>query len=168
MAPRKRGLSVVPEPAAEHDPPPDLRDAVDASVVAMTWLTKSDEAMVGVAKRLAAEIEQAADRAAEFDALGRAFLSGEGDLDAYKRLQRLEAMCSATKVAGWLGVQLQGVLRDLGGTPGVRQSLSESKRQVGGRLAQLRTAAGTSPESKATPPARPRRRGGAAAWEHDS
>jgi hypothetical protein len=63
-----------------------------------------------------------------------------GDASAYKRLQKLEAMCEVTKTVGWLGPQLQGVLRDLGGAPAARAAMKKDK-PVGGRLAQLRDAA---------------------------
>jgi hypothetical protein len=50
-------------------------------------------------------------------------------------------MCDVTKTVGWLGPQLQGVLRDLGGTPAARAAMKKDK-PVGSRLAQLRDAAG--------------------------
>jgi hypothetical protein len=50
-------------------------------------------------------------------------------------------MCEVTKTVGWLGPQLQGVLRDLGGTPAARALMCKDK-PVGSRLEQLRNAAG--------------------------
>ena len=50
-------------------------------------------------------------------------------------------MCEVTKTVGWLGPQLQGVLRDLGGAPAARAAMKKDK-PVGSRLAQLRDAAG--------------------------
>lgn len=105
----------------------------------MHWLGDSDAALKALALRLATEIESALDRSREFDDLATTFAT-TGDMDAYKRLAKLSAMCDATKLVGWLGPQLQGVLRDLGGTPHGRKTLNEAK-PVGGRLAQLRAAA---------------------------
>jgi hypothetical protein len=103
----------------------------------MDWLTKTDEAMKTLALRQAEEIEKAVDRAEE---LAQAYRELAGDAAAYKRLQKLEAMCEVTKTVGWLGPQLQGVLRDLGGTPLARAAMRKDK-PVGSRLAQLRDAA---------------------------
>lgn len=133
---RSRKLAVVPEePPRERAP--DLREAVRAAVDEMTWLTPADAAMKALALRQAEEIEKAIDRADELDELRRDLA---GDESAYKRLKALEAMCDVTKTVGWLGPQLQGVLRDLGGAPGARKALKADK-PVGGRLAQLRADA---------------------------
>lgn len=132
-----RRLAAVPAvPPKERAP--DLRDAVAASLKEMAWRTPADQAMSALALRLAQEIETAIDRADELGALQK---DAAGDLDVYKRLKKLEAHCEVTKTVGWLGPQLQGVLRDLGGAPGARKDLTQDK-QVGGRLAQLRAAAG--------------------------
>src|SRR6478672_7028608 len=105
-----RRLAAVPaEPPRERAP--DLRDAVRVAVDAMTWLTPTDQAMRTLALRQAEEIEKAVDRAEELEQLYRDLA---GDDSAYKRLQKLQAMCEVTKTVGWLGPQLQGVLRDLG------------------------------------------------------
>jgi len=103
----------------------------------MDWLKPSDQAMRALALRQAEEIEKALDRAEE---LADACRDLAGDLGAYKRLQKLEAMCDVTKTVGWLGPQLQGVLRDLGGAPASRAALKPDK-PIGGRLAQLRADA---------------------------
>lgn len=139
MPPRTRRLAAVPtdEPAA-RERAPDLRDAVRATVDAMDWLTPTDEALKTLALRQAEEIEKAIDRAKELEVLRRDLA---GDESAYKRLKALEAMCEVTKTVGWLGPQLQGVLRDLGGTPAARAAMKKDK-PVGGRLAQIRAAAG--------------------------
>jgi hypothetical protein len=137
MPPRSRRLAAVP-PEPERERAPDLRDAVRQAVDAMDWLTPTDQAMKTLALRQAEEIEKAIDRAEELTALVRELA---GDDSVYKRLQKLEAMCEVTKTVGWLGPQLQGVLRDLGGTPGARALLKKDK-PVGSRLAQLRDAAG--------------------------
>ncbi len=130
MAARK--LRAVPSDQRERAP--DLRDAVAAALEGMTWLGPSDEALKTLALRQAEEIEKAIDRAEELEAVMDEFA---GDRSMYKRLQKLEAMCDVTKTVGWLGPQLQGVLRDLGGTPAARKAMSEGKT-VGGRLKQLR------------------------------
>lgn len=134
--PARRRLAAVP--ATQRERAPDLRDAVKSAVDAMDWLTATDQAMKTLALRQAEEIEKAIDRAEELSALVRDLA---GDDSVYKRLQKLEAMCEVTKTVGWLGPQLQGVLRDLGGTPGARALLKKDK-PVGSRLAQLRDAAG--------------------------
>jgi len=132
----KRNLwAVADEP--ERERPPDLRDAVAASIDAMEWLQPSDSALKALAQRVAAEIEQAVERAAEFGALQR---EAAGDESLHKRLKALEAQCDATKAVGWLGPQLQGYLRDLGGTPAARKAFA-AEAPVGSRLAQLRSAA---------------------------
>jgi isopropylmalate/homocitrate/citramalate synthase len=135
MPPRK--LKPVAE-QPERERAPDLRDAVRSAVDAMTWLTASDEAMRTLALRQAEEIEKAIDRAEELRALQTEFA---GEPSMFKRLQKLEAMCEVTKAVGWLGPQLQGVLRDLGGAPAARKALQPDK-PIGGRLAQLRDAEG--------------------------
>lgn len=135
MPPRNRKLAAVPEQT--RDRAPDLRDAVKAAVDKMDWLTDSDKAMAALALRQAEEIEQAVERA---ELLDQAMKDFAGDAPMYKRLQKLESMCDATKVVGWLGPQLQGVLRDLGGAPAARKAMQQDK-PIGGRLAQLRADA---------------------------
>ena len=135
MTPRRKLASV---PTTQRERAPDLRDAVRAAVDAMDWLTETDQAMRTLALRQAEEIEKAVDRAAELEALYVAF---PGDDSAYRRLDKLQAMCEVTKTVGWLGPQLQGVLRDLGGTPAAR-ALMKKDKPVGSRLEQLRSAAG--------------------------
>jgi hypothetical protein len=135
--PPRRKLAAVPTTQSKHERAPDLRDAVKTAVNAMDWLTKTDEAMKALALKQAEVIETALDRAEELDQLRRDLA---GDESAYKRLQKLEAQCDAAKAVGWLGPQLQGVLRDLGGTPAARSALKQDK-PVGSRLAQLRDAA---------------------------
>lgn len=130
--PARRKLASVP--VTQRESAPDLRDAVRSTVDAMDWLTPTDEAMKSLALRQAEEIEKAVDRAEEAAAILR---DAGGEPSIYKRLQALEAQCDVTKTVGWLGVQLQGVLRDLGGTPKARGDLKKDK-PVGSRLAQLR------------------------------
>lgn len=133
MAPRK--LAAVPDKPRERAP--DLRDAVKAAVDAMAWLGPTDQALKTLALRQAEEIEKAVDRAEELAELKREFA---GDQSMYKRLAKLEAMCEVTKTVGWLGPQLQGVLRDLGGTPAARKAMG-TDAPVKGRLADLRASA---------------------------
>jgi len=135
MPPRRR-LAAVPA-EAPGDRAPDLREAVKAAIGQMSWLSESDKALAALAQRQAEEIEKAVDRAEELAAIRR---DADGDLNVYRRLQKLEAMCDVTKTVGWLGPQLQGVLRDLGGTPAARKALKGDK-PIGGRLAQLRASA---------------------------
>jgi hypothetical protein len=111
---------------------------VKTALGAMDWLQSSDDGLKALALRQAEEIERAIDRAEELAELRRDLA---GDDAAYKRLQKLEAMCDVTKTVGWLGVQLQGVLRDLGGSPAARLAMKQDK-PIGGRLAQLRADAG--------------------------
>lgn len=108
-----------------------------AAIAKMTWLTPADDAMKALALRQAEEIEKAAERAED---LAELRLDLASDASAYKRLQKLEAQCDLTKTVGWLGPQLQGVLRDLGGAPAARKAL-QADQPIGGRLAQLRAAA---------------------------
>jgi hypothetical protein len=136
----RRKLAAVPE--VQPGRAPDLRESVRVTVEAMTWLEKSDEGLKALALRQAEEIEKAISRAEELEALIAEF---GGDRDMFKRLQKLEAMCDVTKTVGWLGPQLQGVLRDLAGTPAARKALKADK-PIGGRLAQIRRDAGQSDE----------------------
>jgi len=103
----------------------------------MPWLTDSDQGMRALALRQAEEIEKAIDRA---EVLADLRADAGGDESIFKRLAKLEAMCDVTKTVGWLGPQLQGVLRDLAGTPGGRVAMQADK-PIGGRLAQLRASA---------------------------
>lgn len=100
----------------------------------MDWLKPSDQALKALALRQAEELEKAIERS---ELLGDLRRDAAGDESLYKRLQKLEAMCDVTKTVGWLGPQLQGVLRDLGGTPAARAAMKQDK-PIGGRLAQLR------------------------------
>jgi hypothetical protein len=134
VAPRK--LAAVK--ASQPKPPPDLREAVANALAGMTWLTSSDDALKALALRQAEEIEKALDRARELEAVMEEFA---GDKSMYSRLRKLEAMCDVTKTVGWLGPQLQGVLRDLGGAPAARKAL-QAEKPIGGRLAQIRRDAG--------------------------
>ena len=137
MPPRKRALRAAPEPP-RRERAPDLRDSVREAVEAMDWLADSDRGLRTLALRQAEEIEKAVDRAEELERVQRDFA---GDDSMYQRLVKLEAMCDVTKTVGWLGPQLQGVLRDLGGTPAARKAMKADK-PIGGRLAALRDAAG--------------------------
>jgi len=135
MPPRRRLAAV---PVTQRERAPDLRDAVRSAVDAMDWLTPTDQAIRALALRQAEEIERAIDRAELLEAILR---DAGNDPIVYKRLDALKAMCDVTKTVGWLGPQLQGVLRDLGGTPAARAAFKKDK-PVGSRLAQLRDAAG--------------------------
>lgn len=135
--PGRRKLAVVAAAAQQRERAPDLRDAVRAAVTAMDWLKPSDQAMRALALRQAEEIEKAVERAEELASLRRDLAGDDG---ALKRLRALEAMCEVTKTVGWLGPQLQGVLRDLGGTPAARTAMKPDQ-PIGGRLAQLRADA---------------------------
>jgi hypothetical protein len=103
----------------------------------MNWLTPSDQALKALALRAATEIEEAVDRTRALRDLQR---DAAGDESLHKRLKALEAMCDVTKTVGWLGQQLQGYLRDLGGTPAARKAMQADK-PIGGRLAKLRADA---------------------------
>lgn len=128
----RRLTAVATKPA--YPAPPDLRDAVDAAIDAMPWNRDTDAAIVALAKRLAAEIEQAVERAEELSDL---YAEARGDESMIKRLRALEAMCDVTKTVGWLGPQLQGVLKELGGTPQSRKAM-QTDSPVGGALANIR------------------------------
>ncbi|YCK35161.1 terminase small subunit [Actinomadura sp. ATCC 39365] len=138
MPPRRRKLAAVPSPEP-RERAPDLRDAVKVAVEAMDWLTPTDQAIKALALRQAEEIEKAIERADELAEVRRE-AAGADDVSIYRRLAALEAMCDVTKTVGWLGPQLQGVLRDLGGTPAARKAMKGDK-PIGGRLAQLRAGA---------------------------
>lgn len=134
---RRNLQAVKPQDTPERDRAPDLRDAVADALAAMTWLAPSDGALRALALRQADEIENVLERAEAAAAILR---DAQGDQSVYKRLKALETMCDATKTVGWLGPQLQGVLRDLGGTPAARKAMRPDK-PIGGRLAKLRADA---------------------------
>jgi hypothetical protein len=139
MPPRRR-LKAVPD-ATPRERAPDLRDAVKSAVDAMNWLTASDQALKTLALRQAEEIEKAIDRGEELADLYRD-AAGRDDADLiYKRLEKLRSMCEVTKTVGWLGPQLQGVLRDLGGTPAARATLRPIDDKTKSRLEQMQEAA---------------------------
>jgi hypothetical protein len=133
--PPRRKLAAVPEKPA---PSPDLRVSVRVSIGAMGWLTDTDRALADVAVKLAEQIELAQQRA---DLLESLWSEVRGDKSLAVKLAKLEAMCDVTKTVGWLGPQLQGVLRDLGGTPASRRAMQPDK-PIGGRLAALRASTG--------------------------
>jgi hypothetical protein len=134
MPPRRTLSAVQP---VQHPKAPDLRDSVKASIDAMDWLTPTDQALADAALKLAEQIEQAQARA---DLAEQVYADARGDQSVYKKLAKLEAMCDVAKTVGWLGPQLQGMLRDLGGTPATRKAFRPD-RPVGGRLADLRASA---------------------------
>lgn len=138
MSPAKRRNLAAVQDAQSTDRPPDLREAVKTAIGQMTWLTKADEAAVALAHKLADSIETAVERAEEYNDLRSEI---ESPL-LMKRLEKLEAQCDVAKAVGYLGQQLQMVLRDLYGTPASRKDMKLDK-PVGGRLAQLRAAAGS-------------------------
>ena len=125
--------AAVPAGGGEMDLLPAVRDSLEA----MPWLTGSDKALKVLAMRQAAEIDLAAYRASELDDL----FSMSEDESVSKRLDRLQAMCDVTKVVGWLGPQLQGVLKALGGTPEARKAILGKAANKGGRLAAMQEAA---------------------------
>ena len=108
------------KPAPQPDPKPaarDLREAIESAVAQMDWLAESDRVLVDLALNAAEQIEATAERKELLDDL---YAEARGDASLYKRLAKLEAMCDITKTVGWLGPQIQGYLRDLGGTPTIR------------------------------------------------
>ena len=131
--PPRRKLAAAPDPPA-HAKAPDLRDSVKAATDAMTWLQPTDRALADVALKLAEQIEESQARA---DLLAELYGEVRGDPGTFRKLQKLEAMCDLAKTVGWLAPQLQGMLRDLGGTPNARKAMQADK-PIGGRLAQLR------------------------------
>lgn len=134
--PPKRKLAAVPTIPAPTEDAPDLRAAVDKAIKSMDWLTPADEASMALAHKLADAIETAAERAEQYAAL-RDEIESQGLI---KRLEKLEAQCDVARAVGYLGQQLQMVLRDLYGTPSSRKDMKHEK-PVGGRLAQLRASA---------------------------
>jgi hypothetical protein len=130
-----RKLQVVREPEQRTL---DLRVAVADAIKSMPWLGDSDKALRDLAAKYADEIERATDTAEELE---RTWEHAGGDMDILRRLGRLEAKANVVEVVAKLGPQLLNVLRELGGTPKSRGELGADK-PVGGRLAQLRQAAG--------------------------
>ena len=134
MPPRRR----LEAAAAPQRTSPNLRESVDASIAAMTHLKlPEDQALVDLARSLADQIESAQERLALVE---RIMTEAQGDPGIFRRLQKLEAMCDVTKTVGWLGPQLQGVLRDLAGQPASRKTMSTAS-PAGSRLADLRASA---------------------------
>lgn len=144
---RRLAVAELPERTA-----PNMREAVETALAAMPWLTESDRAMCDLARSYADQIEQAHARA---DALADLFSQVGGDPDLFKRLQKLEADCNVVRVVGWLGQQLQGVLKDLGGAPAARKAM-QVDQPMGSRLDAIRSgaAAATGKRPAAKRPAR--------------
>lgn len=135
--------------AAQPEPKPsarDLRDSIAAAVAGMDWLAESDKVLVDLALNAARQIEEAEERRALLD---EAYADAR-DPQTFKRLQKLEAMCDVTKTVGWLGPQIQGYLRDLGGTPASRKAM-KGDQPIGGRLAALRAGTAKAPGLDASP-----------------
>jgi hypothetical protein len=111
----------------------------------MDWLTPTDKALQDLAIRQAEEIEKAVERAEIWDAIADDLavldVPDKTHRGLMRRLDRLAAMCDVTKTVGWLGPQLQGVLRDLGGTPAARTAMKVDK-PVGSALDNIRKSAG--------------------------
>lgn len=137
MPPRKRGnLAAVPE--RTYPQPPDLRDALVEAIAAMQWLGPQDAAMTALAKRYAQQIETAIERADELEELWTQAHKMGDERDIFrKRLERLEAQCEATKMVGWLGPQLMGVIRELGGAALARKAFGKGS-EGGKRIEGLR------------------------------
>ena len=131
-----RRLTPAPKPTPKPEAR-DLRESVTDAVAAMDWLSPSDLTLVDLALKAAEQVEAAQDRA---EALSDLYADARGQQDIYKRLAKLEAMCDVTKTVGWLGPQIQGFLRDLGGTPASRKAMKPDQ-PIGGRLAELRARA---------------------------
>lgn len=118
--------------------PRDLRDEVEDAITYMTgdlgWLKPADQGLVALARKYADEIERTVDRAEELEALWE---SRGADRSYWARLQKLEAHCDVVRVIGWLGPQLQGVLKELGGSMLSRRAM-EKTQPIGGRLDELK------------------------------
>lgn len=114
-----------------------LRDEVEKTLAAMTWLKPADAAMQALALHLAGQIDTARARAEEFGELDGTF---ERDEPGYDRLRRLEAWCDVAKAVGLLGPKLRDVLKDLGGTPGSRLNFegADPDEGIAGRVSTLR------------------------------
>lgn len=116
---------------------PDLRAAIDTAVDQMDWLEPSDMALVDVARALADQIEHAVVLVEEYPSLV-ADVAATGDDALLKRVRSFEKRADMQKVVGWFSPLLQGVLRDLGGSP-VARKLMQEDAPVGERLAALRS-----------------------------
>ncbi|MBK8078220.1 MAG: hypothetical protein IPK24_22425 [Kineosporiaceae bacterium] len=112
----------------------------------MSWLEPSDYAMCDVARAIADQIETAVELQQEYVDLIR---QCDGDPGLIKRIQKFEAAANVQKAVGWLGVQLQGVLRDLGGAPASRKSMQVTA-PTGARLAALRNGLSKPTDSPST------------------
>lgn len=135
-----RNLSAVPK-AKRPAPAPDLRESVDAAIAEMDWLTDTDKSLADLARNYAAQIEESRER---LDLINECWAEARGDRSLTQKLQKLEAMCDVAKMVGWLGPQLQGVLRDLGGTPASRKAFKPDQ-PIGGRLSDIRARASRGP-----------------------
>ena len=142
MASPKGGRSrLAAVPNKSYPPPPDLRDKLAEAIDAMQWLTAEDAAMVALAKHYVHQIETAVENADELERLhSEAHRMGDERDIFRKRLERLEAKVEVTRLVGWLGPQLQGVLRDLGGAALARKAVGKGS-EGGKRLDGLRARA---------------------------
>lgn len=94
--------------------PPTMTAAVRRAVAAAHWLTDADAAAVDLAFRYAKQLDDSVDETPE----------------------------AAAKILGWMGPQLTGLLKQIGGTPEGRKALAVEEAQVKGKLAELRAIRG--------------------------
>jgi hypothetical protein len=126
-------------PVKKRQRPPDLRDALEEALDELrklAFVTAADEATVALARKYADEIERTVERAEELEDLWN---SRGADRSFYARLEKLEANCDVVRVVGWLGPQLQGVLKELAGTTMSRRAM-EKTNPMGGRLDKLKSS----------------------------
>jgi hypothetical protein len=89
---------------------PLLRE-VNKAIRGMSWLTDADKAAVAQARQYARSIDDAAE---------------QGDAEY------------ATKIAGWFGPHLTGLLKQLGGTPEGRKNLNVESKPVASNVTRIR------------------------------
>lgn len=125
-------VTLLPKLLDPHREAPDLRDALAALEV-----EDVDRPLLALARRYAAEIEDAAELTAEAERiLERAAEDGEYyiGLDVKRLRRRIELAETVAK----LGPALTRVLEELMATPAVRAKIGKKTPNTNGRLSQLR------------------------------
>lgn len=116
----------------DGDSPQSLADLVREAAGSMSqWSHPADRANVQLAVLMAEQIDAAAARHKEYDAL---------PADDKLSVSHLARWCEEAETLEALGPKLHAILRDLGATPAGRKDV-KSREQKAGRLAQLRKAA---------------------------
>lgn len=142
MPPRKRAappegptLTLLPKLLDAHREAPDLRDVIH-SLKAEFEVESRDRALIALALRYAAEIEDAAELTADVERmLEKAAEAGDHYLSL--EVKRLRRRIELAETVAKIGPHLNKALADLMATPASRSKGAGAKPKAAGRLQQL-------------------------------